>query len=179
MDATRNSNRTRVIAILSIVAVIAMCGFIFFMSARPADESDAMSLGIVGRIIGFIIPGYDQMSAADQLYWQQTLNYPVRKTAHFLEYAALGALMLNMIVQVTRAQGRNPRAVLKRLAAEAWALSTIYAATDEVHQLFVSGRTGKPTDVLIDSAGVLVGVLFVALIVHVVYKRKRRRASRS
>ena len=169
-DNSQPSSKTRVIAIVSVIAVVAMCGFIFFMSARPAVESDAMSLGIVGQIVGFVVPGYDQMSAADQLYWQQTLNHPVRKTAHFLEYAVLGALTLNMIVQVMRARGRNPRAVLKRLAAEAWALSTIYAATDEIHQLFVQGRTGKPTDVLIDSAGVLVGVLIVVLIVRKVKK---------
>ena len=55
-------------AIVAIVLVVLMCAFIFYMSARPADESDAMSLGIVGQFISFVVPGYDQMSAADQLY---------------------------------------------------------------------------------------------------------------
>jgi VanZ family protein len=46
----------------------------------------------------------------------------------------------------------------------AWALAVCYAATDEVHQLFVSGRSGQPTDVLIDACGVLAGVAVVHLL---------------
>lgn len=169
-------------AAISAIAVLAMCVFIFVMSARPADESDALSLGVVYQIVGFIVPGYDQMSPADQLYWQHLLNHPVRKTAHFLEFAALGALVLNLLVQVKRLQiGREkpaPVAALKshirRLIIEAWVLATLYAATDELHQAFVPGRTPKPTDVLIDSAGILFGVLFVALVLHLIAKRKPR-----
>lgn len=223
--------------VVSAIAVLAMCIFIFYMSARPADESDALSLGVVWHIVGFIVPGYDQMSAADQIYWQQMLNHPVRKTAHFLEYAALGALVLNLLVQIKRRQlatevpalegsalersasgervleafasegpaseapaseglapessvleGRvseGPALIglariadlgphIKRLCASAWAFATIYAATDEIHQLFVSGRTGKPTDVLIDSAGVLFGIFIVAIVLHFIAKHQSR-----
>ena len=38
----------------------------------------------------------------------------------------------------------------------AFALSSFYAATDEIHQLFVSDRAGQVTDWLIDSAGATV-----------------------
>ena len=75
------------------------------MSAQPADESTELSMGVVWHIIGFIVPGYDQMSPADQLYWQQALDHPVRKTAHFLEYAVLGALMLNAVMRAMGNQG--------------------------------------------------------------------------
>ena len=37
----------------------------------------------------------------------------------------------------------------------------IYASFDEVHQLFVDGRSGKITDVLIDSIGALIGLITV------------------
>jgi VanZ family protein len=66
----------------------------------------------------------------------------LRKLAHFAEYAVLGALLL-------RAIGIPAAAVLAGSA---------YAATDEVHQLFVSGRHGSPLDWLIDTAGVVAGV---------------------
>ena len=155
-----------------------MCVFIFYMSAKPADESDELSYGVVYQIIGFVVPGYDQMPYDDQLYWQKTLNYPVRKTAHFLEYALLGALMFNMLFQITRACNRmfgpDTRNGLLKIGAGAWALSTIYACTDEVHQLFVLGRTGKITDVLIDSCGVLLGVLVAFAIVRMAWKRRER-----
>ena len=70
----------------------------------------------------------------------------LRKLAHVVEYAILGALLL-------RAVGREPVAV---------ALGSAYAVTDELHQAFVSGRTGSPLDWLLDTVGVLVGALLLA-----------------
>jgi VanZ family protein len=67
----------------------------------------------------------------------------LRKLAHAGEYAVLGALLV-------RALGREPLAFL---------LGSAYAATDEVHQLFVAGREGSPLDWLVDTVGVALGIL--------------------
>jgi hypothetical protein len=75
-------------------------------------------------------------------FWDLVL----RKLAHLGEYAVLGALLY-------RALRREPLALL---------LASAYAATDEVHQAFVSGRQGSPVDWLIDTAGALAGVLLAA-----------------
>jgi VanZ family protein len=69
----------------------------------------------------------------------------LRKLAHMTEYAILGLLLL-------RATGREAVAV---------ALGAAYALTDEIHQAFVPGRHGAVYDVLIDTAGVLIGVYLV------------------
>ncbi len=69
----------------------------------------------------------------------------LRKLAHLTEYAVLGALLY-------RALRREPAAI---------ALAAAYAATDEWHQTFVQGRHGSPFDWLIDTAGVIVGVLLL------------------
>ena len=66
----------------------------------------------------------------------------LRKLAHATEYGILGALLL-------RALGRPVPAALLALA---------YAASDELHQHFVSGRHAAPLDVAIDVAGVMVGI---------------------
>ena len=66
----------------------------------------------------------------------------LRKGAHLTEYAILGALLL-------RALGR---------AAPALAGGALYAASDELHQHFVQGRHASPLDVLLDTAGVAVGI---------------------
>ncbi len=71
-----------------------------------------------------------------------TWDLVLRKLAHFAEFAILGALLLRALRDV-------PAAVLAGLA---------YAATDEVHQVFVSGRQGSVLDWAIDAAGVLAGV---------------------
>ena len=67
----------------------------------------------------------------------------LRKVAHAVEYAVLGALLV-------RAMGR---------AGLAFTLGTLYAVTDEVHQTFVAGRHGSPIDVAIDAAGIAVGIV--------------------
>ena len=72
-----------------------------------------------------------------------TWDLVLRKAAHLAEYAILGGLLV-------RALRNGPLALLAGSA---------YAATDEVHQLFVSGRQGSPLDWLIDTIGVAVGVV--------------------
>ncbi len=78
----------------------------------------------------------------------------LRKVAHFSEYAILTALLWRAVR--ARARARGDRALIL-----AWALAVAYAATDEFHQTFVSGRVGTPRDVLIDAAGAAVAVLVI------------------
>jgi VanZ family protein len=75
-----------------------------------------------------------------------TWDLVLRKVAHMAEYAVLGGLL-------QRAVGREPLAIL---------LGSAYAVTDELHQSFVSGRQGAPLDWLIDTIGVVAGVLLFA-----------------
>jgi VanZ family protein len=75
-----------------------------------------------------------------------TADLVLRKCAHAAEYAILGALL-------QRAVRREPLAVL---------LGSVYAATDELHQSFVTGRQGSALDWLLDTGGVVVGVLLFA-----------------
>jgi VanZ family protein len=70
----------------------------------------------------------------------------LRKGAHMTEYAILGLLLL-------RAVGRE---------LPAFALGIAYAITDEIHQHFVRGRHASPIDVLIDTAGVAIGIFLVS-----------------
>ena len=42
-----------------------------------------------------------------------------------------------------------------------WLITAGYAATDEFHQLFVPGRSGQVSDVILDSAGAATGVLIM------------------
>jgi VanZ family protein len=67
----------------------------------------------------------------------------LRKVAHTTEYAVLAALLLRAT----------------RKVALAFVLATLYAASDELHQAFVSGRHGAPLDVAIDAVGVVAGIV--------------------
>ena len=147
---------------IAVASVAAMCGFVFFMSARPAAESGAMSMEVVRKIINFVVPGFGDLPSADQLHWLDRLDHIVRKIAHFSEFALLGVLILNLVLQFAKPAGIQ--ALTAKRAGLAWALATAYAATDEVHQVFVPGRSCLPTDVCIDSAGALVGIFIFAAI---------------
>ena len=70
----------------------------------------------------------------------------LRKGAHMTEYAVLGLLLL--------------RALSRELPA--FALGIAYAITDEIHQHFVRGRHASPVDVLIDTAGVAIGIFLLS-----------------
>jgi len=72
-----------------------------------------------------------------------TWDLVLRKVAHAVEFAVLGALLSRALAD----------------ARVAFAAGVAYAVSDEVHQSFVPGRLGSPLDVLIDAAGVALGVL--------------------
>jgi VanZ family protein len=54
-------------------------------------------------------------------------------------------------------------------------LAVAYAVTDEFHQRFVAGRHGAPLDVLIDTAGVLIGVFAAGRLSTIAGDGRRRR----
>ena len=51
-------------------------------------------------------------------------------------------------------------------------ITTAYAATDEMHQLFVPGRSGQVSDVLLDSAGAIAGLALLGGIRFLVQRRR-------
>jgi hypothetical protein len=86
-------------------------------------------------------------------------QFMVRKAAHVIEYAILGALLL-------RAFSVNPTRPHWHYAAFAGAIATAFAALDEFRQSFVSSRTASAYDVLIDISGVLLGLAVWAIVVR-------------
>jgi VanZ family protein len=67
-----------------------------------------------------------------------------RKLIHFAEYALLALLWWRAL---------RSRLDDRRAALAAFAVTALYAASDEFHQSFVEGRSGSPLDWLIDCAG--------------------------
>ncbi len=70
--------------------------------------------------------------------------------AHVFEFAVLAALL-------HRALAADPRR-RERAAARAFALTALYAASDEVHQIFVPERTATPTEYALDLLGASLGL---------------------
>lgn len=85
-----------------------------------------------------------------------TIDLIGRKLVHATVYGTLWWLWLRALDR--EPAGRHRRAGPQWLAA---LITIAYAAGDELHQSFVTGRHGTPVDVLIDTAGVVLAVFLV------------------
>lgn len=81
-------------------------------------------------------------------------DFLLRKVAHVSEYLVL-TLLVHRALRLT-----TGLMVSQRLAWAA-ALSFLYAVSDEIHQLFISGRQGTPADVAIDSLGIALAAVWL------------------
>ena len=96
-----------------------------------------------------------------------SLNYFIRKCAHFLAYLVLGIVML---FAMKRIGYTGKKGVVFTLL-----LCISYAITDELHQAFVPGRTPKLLDVLIDSSGASLGIGIYILFVENRWKELKQK----
>ncbi len=151
----RGWRRTWIRVVLTTMTAAVML-LIFFFSTESAERSDRTS-GVFARVvIGIAYPDYDQMPEDEQKEIYNVVQHLVRKTAHFIEYALLGLLIRFCLQSWTG--GR------KHLLPASWVFGTLYAVTDELHQLLTDGRAGRWKDVAIDSSGVLTGAVIAAVV---------------
>ncbi|MGN1162216.1 MAG: VanZ family protein [Candidatus Fimenecus sp.] len=135
--------------VLSWTAVALCMGFIFYMSSNNGDESKALSDSLAQKLISFF-----------------GINIPkafLRKCAHFTEFAGLGLFLFNALY----ASFGHRLTPLFALGG-----SVIYAISDEVHQIFSDGRACRFTDILIDSAGALSGIVIAFLVLKIIRRSK-------
>lgn len=109
---------------------------IFYFSSRTADESAKQSSAILEWLLSIF---------GDNVF----TDFIVRKSAHFLEYTGL-CLLFNCAWYFTR----NKKSVLISIAC-----ASAYAVTDEIHQLFVDGRSCEIRDWAIDTCGAALGAI--------------------
>lgn len=146
---------------LSWLAVFIWMLFIFYLSHQSATESSQLSAGITERILS-IIEGmvlYINLDLGD-------FHFFIRKAAHFIAYFILGILIMNAL-------SKNDAITLK-LFSYALIICIVYAISDEVHQLFIPGRSGEARDVIIDSIGSFVGMSLYVLISKRLGKQRER-----
>jgi len=75
------------------------------------------------------------------------------KSSHSIAYTLLGGLIVRALA------GGLPARITARTAVIAIALTTAYGATDEIHQLFVPGRSAEIYDLFADAIGGGIGAV--------------------
>jgi VanZ family protein len=139
----------------NIILLIIWLITIFMFSNDKAQVSSAKSDGISTTICNII----DSNCSESTL---DTIIFIVRKTAHFLEYLILGILVINVI--------KDYKVLELKYLITGVVICMLYSISDELHQLFISGRSCQIRDVLIDTLGSITGIYLYQLI----YKRKTK-----
>lgn len=118
--------------------------FIFVMSQMAGEESSEQSRFVVWlfSLLGLDLNGW---------FGEMTM-WVVRKAAHTFEYFMLYVFAHNVIHLYVRNWWRY---------AVVLGAVFLYACTDEWHQTFIDGRGGCFEDVLIDTNGGVIGMIFV------------------
>lgn len=161
-DPIRRKRRSVVWFVLMLVWM----AVIFCFSAQQGDESSVSSNWLADRLVGMLGFWYDGLPSPEQQLWYARFTLFIRKMAHMCEYAVLAILAFLWL------QGRF--SLSKRKSAPlAFLLCAVYAASDEFHQTFIPGRSGKPSDVVIDALGAALAILLLCFCMQ----KKRRRSA--
>ena len=136
--------------VLFTLALAGCIWFIFSNSMAVADVS-SVSSGRVLQLLQAVLRRLGMPGLAQRL----TMHL-VRKLAHFCEYTLEGFLLMLCM----RVYSRRP---LRHITVPMLA-GVLTALTDETIQLFSQGRSSQVTDVWLDSAGVLAGILAALLL---------------
>lgn len=144
------SNNKKLLILLLVLILI----FIWGNSLLSKEVSGAISDFIQYNIFGFSGGG----TGGD------VNSTPIRKLAHFMEFAALG-MVLFMLFSKKAAK-----------CAKAFAFSAAAACTDETIQIF-SHRGNSIKDVALDCCGAAFGI-FVIWLIFVICKRRKKKCDK-
>ena len=145
--------------------MIIWAALIFVMSAQPAKESSQLSGGIVSKMISTMCSDFEDLTPSQQTKITYNATFIVRKTAHFFEYFILGLLAC-----IAANTFQKYKFSIRALSAAIFC--TLYAVSDEIHQCFVPGRACRFGDMCIDTAGSILAIVLLVLIVSIKKKHK-------
>lgn len=143
----------KIIKVLVWIPVIVMACVIFGFSKQDGTESEGLSR----KAAVIILQVADEthlvhLNQENSEQYIQNLQLPIRKCAHMSEYAVLSILIYGALT-VNEVKRKLKKYIVLLMVF-------LFASSDEFHQLFVPGRSGRFTDVLIDTAGCAIGILF-------------------
>ncbi len=111
---------------------------LFLFSSESGMESTKTSQFFVTKAESILLHWFPNISL-------DIIVFLIRKAAHFFLYMILGILVSNATYD-------------KKGKQISFMICLLYACTDELHQLFVDGRSGEFKDVCLDFVGSSIGI---------------------
>lgn len=141
---------------ISIVLVLLWMSTIFYFSNQPATISTTQSDKVINTINIMVKDNRVMKGIVNKLYDSKGASFIIRKSAHMISYGLLASLLFIAIY--------SHRKYISVSFKYAFAISLLYAVSDEIHQYFVPGRACMLQDVLIDCIGMLIGLTLISIL---------------
>ena len=162
---TKKTKKLLLRAFLLLLILLNMA-VIFMFSAQDGESSAKNTVHLESTLTNVLAPDYEEKTVDDQMEFSRVLVLLLRKSGHMIVFGTLSAFIFLFLL--TWKGGLLPKYAI------ALAFTLLYAISDEWHQRFVEGRSGKPLDVLIDFGGALLFTSVVLLIAYL-YRRKKMK----
>ena len=157
------------IRITAPVLLILWMTLIFSLSAQTAEDSSDTSGNVIRFVVNIFVEDFEDLSEEEQLEYIEPFQFVVRKGVHFTAYFIMGILSL-LSFAFYNAPSLKIRSVISLLVC------VLYSVSDEIHQLYIDGRSGEIRDVFIDSCGSMLAIFLLFLCF---YMRKNRDTKKS
>ena len=115
-------------------------------------SSDLFSSAHSGAWLKTLIPTFLGHAVSSEQF--EAIHFFVRKSAHLIEYAILGALLFRAV----REERREWRV---QWSVAAVLIAAVVASADEWYQTLIPSRTGAVSDVFLDTAGAAVAQILI------------------
>lgn len=156
--------KQKVLVFFLILLLLLVFVSIFRFSSENGEKSKGTSKTVTEEITK-PIKTIQELEPKEKEIALDNINKVLRKIAHFSLYMLIGAVSMCIMIL-----GIKDKVNYRKYVS--LAIGVLYAITDEIHQLFVDGRSAMITDVFIDTAGVVVGIWVVNMIYNTVIKKK-------
>lgn len=155
--------------VLSIVLLVLWMALIFNFSHQNANASSNISGEFIEAVAEKFYPNFEDLTQEEKIQIVEGYQFVVRKAAHVAIYAVLGFFAFLTFISYVK---------LKFFTRFAWAnvICFLYAASDEIHQSYVWGRSCELRDFLLDCFGALVMILLCTAFVKMITPLRRKTA---
>lgn len=147
------------IKVVKIILIIIWMITVFRFSNQGGTESSSTSAKVTKVIVDVVV---NDKKEENKVQFANKIEKVVRKFAHYTIYTIGGVLIMNYAYTTDKTK--------KQQTFGSLLFGAFYAATDEVHQYFVPGRSARVFDVGIDTLGVITGIIIFTIIISIINK---------
>jgi VanZ family protein len=145
---------------------------IIWVALIAMESTDLMSGAHTGKLLDVVLTPIFGVIENHRL---ELINFLLRKIGHLTGYAILSLLVFRALRRsyANRSQSfRVDSSTLRRWAAQAIAFTALVASADEFHQSFIPSRTSSIGDVMLDTFGAVLMMIFVLLTCRLQQRRE-------